>query len=377
VLIALAFALLTMAPNYSTEFFAEPGVTLGTALAILGFVVWPDRTARGALLVGVGIAIAVTFRADSILLVAPIAPALALHGHFRERRTGWPRWLFALVVPIAAAVGWTLAYDQLRFGSPFNVGYGGVYDHFGFSTPLRHGLDLLLLSPGKSLFVYAPILLAALPGLWFLWRRHGPLTIVIVLLCVARLCFVARWWTPEGGAAWGPRFLFPLCALLAIPLGAFIEHVYDLRPARRAVGIAALGCLAAAATAVQFASVAVPYDAVFHAMSYARGRPVPHKVNALRNHRYLWTFTQNHIVWNFRHLASAHWAGLYWFRHGPTVFGVAMLLIAVAACGAAIRLGFAADDCRSHPRDPGTTADYDDTGVSGTVAITKENTVVV
>jgi hypothetical protein len=377
VLIALAFALLTMAPNYSTEFFAEPGVALGTALAVWGFVVWPDRAARGALLVGVGVAIAVSFRADSLLLVAPIAPALVLHGRIRERLTGWPRWLFALVVPIAAAVAWTLAYDQLRFGSPFNVGYGGVYDHFGFSTPLLHGLHLLLLSPGKSLFLYAPILLAALPGLWFLGRRNRPLAIVIVVLCVARLCFVARWWTPQGGSAWGPRFLFPLCALLAIPLGAFIERLHDVRPARRAAGIATLGCLAAAALMVQFVSIAVPYEAVFHAMDYAHGRSLPHRVVAQRYHRYLWSFAHNHIVWNFGHLASAHWSALYWFRNGPTVFGVAMLCLGVAGCGAAIRLGFAPADSRSHPLLPVTTADYDEAVVSGTVAIANENTVVV
>ena len=87
VLIALAFALLTMAPSYSTEFFAEPGVTFGTALAVWGFVVWPQRADTGALLVGVGVAVAVVFRADSLLLVAPIVPALALHGRRREHLT--------------------------------------------------------------------------------------------------------------------------------------------------------------------------------------------------------------------------------------------------------------------------------------------------
>jgi hypothetical protein len=377
VLIALGFALLTMAPNYSTEFFAEPGVTFGTALAVWGFVVWPERAARGALLVGVGIAIAVSFRPDSMVLVAPIAPALALHGQIRERLTEWSRWLFALLVPIGAVLAWTLAYDQLRFGSPLDIGYGGVYDRRGFSTPLFHGLRLLLLSPGKSFFVYAPILLAALPGLWFLARRHRPLTIVIVVLCVVRLWFVARWWTPEGGSAWGPRFLFPLCALLVIPLGAFIEHLYAVRAARRAAGVAMLGTLAAAGLMVQFLSVAVPYDAVFHAIDFSNGVPAPHQIAHDRYQRYLWSLRHNHIVWNFDHLSSAHWAALYWFRNGPTVFGVGMLLIGVAGCGAAIRLGFSPPDQRPRTRRTTTTDPHEDGLVSGTVAIANENTVAV
>jgi hypothetical protein len=379
--VALAFALLTMAPNYSTEFFAEPGVAFGTALAVWGYVVWSEHATRGALLVGVGVAVAVLFRADSMMLVAPIVPMLALTGRVRERIPIWRRWLFALGVPIAAAIGWTLAYDQLRFGSPLSFGYNGVYDRLGFSTPLLHGLDLLLLSPGKSLFIYAPVLLAALPGLWFLARTHRALTITIVALCIVRLCFVARWWTPEGGSAWGPRFLFPMCVLLAIPLGAAVEHLHVMRPRTRVIGSAGLGVLAAAGLVVQFASVAVPYDAVFNAIGFAHELPVPHRIHAERYHEYLWGLGHNHIVWNFEHLASAHWAALYWFRNGPTVFGVVMLLVAVAGCAAAVTLACVPGGEQAVAAVPIPipipTSDYEETLVSGTVAIANEKTVVV
>ncbi len=377
VLIALAFALLTMAPNYSTEFFAEPGVAFGTALAVWGYVVWSDHATRGALLVGVGVAVAVVFRADSIMLVAPVVPMLALTGRRRERVASWRRWVFALGIPVAAAVGWTMAYDQLRFGSPLSFGYDGVYDRLGFSTPLLHGLALLLLSPGKSFFVYAPVLLAALPGLWCLRRTQRALTITIVVLCIIRLGFVARWWTPEGGSAWGPRLLFPMCVLLAIPLGAAIEQLHAMRARARAVGFAGLGCLAVAGLAVQFASVAVPYDAVFNAIGFAHHLPVPHKLHARRYHAYLWSLTQNHIAWNFEHLASAHWAALYWFRNGPTVFGVAMLLVALVGCTAAIRLAYLPREEHAVEPIPTVTPDYEEALVSGTVAIANENTVMV
>jgi hypothetical protein len=315
------------------------------------------------------------------MLVAPIVPMLALAGRLRDRIAIWRRWLFALGAPIVLAVGWTLAYDQLRFGSPLSFGYNGVYDRLGFSTPLLHGLYLLLFSPGKSFFIYAPILLAALPGLWFLGRTQRALTITIVALCIVRLCFVARWWTPEGGSAWGPRFLFPMCVLLAIPLGAAIEQLHVMRPRTRVVGIAGLGVLAAAGLAVQFASVAVPYDAVFSAIGLAHELPVPHKIHAQRYHAYLWTLSHSHVVWNYEHLVSAHWAALYWFRHGPTVFGVAMLLVAVAGCAAAVRLacvpgGEPAVVPLAIPI-PILTSDYEETLVSGTVAIANENTVVM
>jgi hypothetical protein len=351
VLSALAFALLTMAPMYSTEFFAEPGVTFGATLALYGFVEWPRESTRAGLLVGLGVAIAVVFRADSLLLVTPIVPALALHGGFRVPRAIWLRRIAGLAVPIGAAVAWTLAYDRIRFGNPLSFGYNGPYDRLGFSTPLLHGIAVLLWSPGKSLFVYSPILLVALPGLWFLARTHRPVAIAVVLLCVVRVCFVARWWTPEGGEAWGPRFLLPLCALLAIPLGAAIERLRRTDGAVRVAAVAAVCGLVAASVVVQFASVAVPYQAVFGSIFDVRSVPVPlrHATEDARYRRYIWTFGGNHVVWNLEHLASQRWADLYWFRHGPTVFGVAMLLLAAAGCVAAVVLALRFDDGMDAP----------------------------
>jgi hypothetical protein len=73
VLAALAFALLTMAPEYSAEFLSEPGITLAASLVLLGVALWPRNVMTGAALLGLGGMIAVLFRADSMLLVVPAA----------------------------------------------------------------------------------------------------------------------------------------------------------------------------------------------------------------------------------------------------------------------------------------------------------------
>jgi hypothetical protein len=44
-------------------------------------------------------------------------------------------------------------YNQVRFGNPFETGYGE--EAGAFTTPLLLGLYGLLLSPGKGLFEYA------------------------------------------------------------------------------------------------------------------------------------------------------------------------------------------------------------------------------
>ena len=233
VLAALAFALLTMAPIYSAEFFAEPGVTFGASLLILGFVVFQQRTGAGALLIGLGVAVATLFRPDSIVLLGLTVPLILLFHSRADLLATLRSWLPPLAVPIGVVVTWTLYYDFLRYRNPFQVGYSGVYDFRGFSTPLISGIALQLWSPGKSFFVYSPILLAAIPGFVLLARRRRPLAVVIAVVFALRILLYARWWTPEGGNSWGPRFLLPLCAVLAIPLGEAFEHLHEMR-ARRA-----------------------------------------------------------------------------------------------------------------------------------------------
>jgi hypothetical protein len=349
VLAALAFALLTMAPEYSAEFLSEPGITLAASLVLLGVALWPRNVMTGAALLGLGGMIAVLFRADSMLLVVPAAAAVFVARQWREdlsRRT----WILPFGIPIGLAVVWTLYYDWLRYGKPFQFGYGGAADRLGFSTPLFSGIGLQLWSPGKSFFLYAPILIAALPG--FLWLARNGVRIVVATtwLCVARILFYARWWTPIGGTfAWGPRFLMPLCAVLAVPLGATIEHIHDLKPLPRRCAIGILGALAALSAAVQIASIAVSRTDIRTDISVpirtVKGVPkaLQHGVIARRMHGYQWTFGGSHILFNLRHIRASRWSTLYWFRHGPSVFGLAMLVLAVASCAATVTVAVLAD----------------------------------
>jgi hypothetical protein len=345
VLAALAFALLTMAPQASSEFFSEPGVTFGSSLLILGLVMWLQRAKTGPPLVGIGTAVAILFRPDSIILLGPIV-LLMLAFQGRGLLATWRSWILQLAIPIGLTVAWTLYYDWLRYGKPFQVGYSGVYDTRGFSTPLMHGVALLIWSPGKSFFVYSPILIAALPGIVWLARRRWRVAIVIAAMFVLRVAFYARWWTPEGGNSWGPRFLLPLCAVLAIPLGETLERLHTMGDRARRTAVVILGALAASSVVVQLSALLVSYRDIFVGIYDFRGIPLSltHTVFAQREHRYLWTLGGNHIVWNLQHIGSRQvHSPLYWFHHGATAFGLGMVVLAAIMCAAAIATAFHSD----------------------------------
>jgi hypothetical protein len=346
ILAALAFGLLTMAPVYSAAFFAEAGVTFAAAVVMLGFALCQERLAKGALLIGLGTGFAILFRPDSIILFGPIV-LLMLCFHSRQNLAAtWRTWLPRLAIPIALAVAWTLTYDAVRYGSPFQLGYSGIYDRRGFSTPLVRGIGVLLWSPGKSFFVYSPILLAAIPGVIVLARRRAPLATVVVSIFVLRIIVYAKWWTPEGGSAWGPRFLLPLCAVLAIPLGEALEQLQTWRGRAKRVTVGLLGALAAMSAVVQLSSLLVDHHAIYRHLFDAKGIPPSRQVAVLtaRAHRTHWSLGGSQIVWNLRHIGSADGPSpLHWFAHGTTLFGVAMLAVAALTCTCAIGIAVVSD----------------------------------
>ncbi|WP_044231882.1 hypothetical protein [Chloroflexus sp. Y-396-1] len=120
-------------------------------------------------------------------------------------------WMVGLL-PGLALFGW---YNLARFATPIASGYES--EAFSFTTPLGEGLFGLLLSPGKSVFLYAPALLLALPGGIVFWRRgKRALVLIVVGLFLSHLFLYACWAHWPGGGVWGPRFLLPVVAPVII-----------------------------------------------------------------------------------------------------------------------------------------------------------------
>lgn len=233
--LAVLYGFCTFAWPYSRTFFSEPLAALLLLLAAerAHAALWfcsPSTSAETgtrrawcsvpALLVsGLAAGLLVATRVASAvalpvlllyLLLAQAAMGRNERLSLRERL-----WILACwgsgLLPGLGIVAW---YNLVRFGTPLATGYAA--EATLFTTPLLVGLHGLLLSPGKSLFLYAPPLLLALPGAWRHWQRRRGLVLLVLGLFLAHLLLYATWGEWQGGGVWGPRFLLPVVPLLLL-----------------------------------------------------------------------------------------------------------------------------------------------------------------
>ncbi len=250
---ALLFGLCTLALPYTKWLYTEPLSALalfGTAGALLRY---RDRGDFFALALAGGLAgLAVATKLTNGIAL----PAFMLYAVwvFRRgspptfRRATWAALAFGLpLAAFLAALGW---FNLVRFGNPLSTGYAAY--GMQFTTPLWEGLWGLLLSPGKSFFLYSPILLLwpfALPA--FL-RRHTAEALLCLAVSGVLLVVYALYFAWPGGACWGPRYIVPLVPFFAVGTAPALRWLWERR-ARRII----LLMLVVLSVGVQFLGVAV------------------------------------------------------------------------------------------------------------------------
>jgi hypothetical protein len=240
VAVAATYLLGTMAFNYARTFFSEPaGAALLLAALMLIIPTQAGETVgrRRILLAGLCLGAMIWFK-----------PAFAVYTPVPGLAVLWQAWQAPGLAPVkarlravlrsgllfaagpAAALLVQFGYSYIRYGDISNGWLRTGYEKEpGFSTPLLEGLGGLLLSPGKSVLLYAPALLLAPIGLWFMLRgggRAGRMTVVLIL-AESAIGFVvnATWWAWTGNFAWGPRLILPVLPLLIWPLAGLNGYI--------------------------------------------------------------------------------------------------------------------------------------------------------
>lgn len=193
---------------------------------------------RGGLAIGLAVGLATWIRTQNLLfLVVPLG--LALIDAFAQRR--------AAVTHIAGILlGFGLLFAPLMLF--WKTVYGGwlVNTYAATSAPgyfdwrAPHLVEIFF-STNRGLFVWSPIMLLALAGLWWLWQLDRRLTAALLLMFAIQVYLIAglRFWS--GAPAFGARYLSNMLMLYGLGLAALYARLRWPRWAPAAVTAAFIG----------------------------------------------------------------------------------------------------------------------------------------
>ena len=143
----------------------------------------------------------------ALFLCPPKLTLGQLRAVWRSRRA----WAFFLGASLGFAA--FVEFNLMRFGSPFTTGKEIVH-HPLVGNPILGTLGLLV-SPGKSIFLYSPPTILMLLGLRGLWRAKPAIGRAVVVMLLSHFALIACLAFYGGDWGWGPRYL-----VVTLPLGA-------------------------------------------------------------------------------------------------------------------------------------------------------------
>jgi hypothetical protein len=197
-----AYGLSTTAWHYSQDFMSEPLTTLFLLSALYFVLKVPPGSHRHYLYSGCAAGCAFLVRPASLVAI----PCYLIYIIVKERggeRTGQlfkgASFFLSGFVPFLLMY---FLYNFLRFGSIVEAGYG-----HGFTTPLWVGIVGHLFTPGKSIFLYNPILIIAVIGFYDFIKARPHEALLVGFMFLGHLILYSKWDCWMGGMCWGSRFL--------------------------------------------------------------------------------------------------------------------------------------------------------------------------
>lgn len=291
VMLTLVFGAASVAWPDAQSGLEQTQVDLFLLIAALGtwlFVRAGFRDRRWLMLAGLGVGLGTLTRYDAGLYL----PVFALYLAALRLRQGQARALLLDLAAYAAALLPCLlalaAWNYARFGSPFLT---GLHEQTLGNPPLLGILELLI-SPGKGLLWYLPLLFllpfATLP----FWRRCPRLAALCLVLVLVPLIFYANVQYWHGDPSWGPRYLYVAVPYLLLPLGELFTRWRQFRVPFKA-GIAGLIALS---FLIQVSAVSVTQWRFWYRLQVSQQRTA--NLSTWRGQPFRWGASYYHYYWN-------------------------------------------------------------------------------
>jgi hypothetical protein len=218
--------------EYSVNTYEESQIAFFTLACLWDIQRFWQRGQTGCLLLAFAMmGASLTFRLSSAVVLIPIGLVgiIVDLAQCRQRRLArLSQWVAAGVVGLGPALAASGIYNYVRFGSPMETGYVPAHEAMGgiklFSTPFLNGLGGLMVSPGKSVFLYNPVLLLSIIGFAAFWRSQRRLAIMVLAACGATVVFHSKYTFWSGDVAWGPRYLASVMGLCVLPIMPLMQR---------------------------------------------------------------------------------------------------------------------------------------------------------
>ena len=300
--LAISFAFSTFFIVYATKSFFTQPLEAFTLLAAVYFLLKarsessPRSLGAAGFFAGLGVLTKLTF-----IVNLPVLFAYVLAIPCKGRRA---RDLTVFAAPAALLSALALGYNYARFGSILKTGYWVVP---ALSTPLFVGLYGLLFSSGKSLFLYAPIVVLGIASMKAFAKSHKREMWMLLGLFTVNLLLIAKYRDWGGEGSWGPRYLTLVLPCLVLPIGALLE-TGSIAVKRMFLALSLVGLL------VQFGGVSIYYGTYYRVLGeypYRKDRTDPlflYKAHYVPNYS---------PVWGQLKMAGQNW-GKFLKREKPT-----------------------------------------------------------
>lgn len=247
-----------LASHYSEVF--QAAIVNGAVWSLARLGRSPDRRNAAQLGLFLGTLVLAKVALAPFAAVAGLAALLILlrNASAPLRLGAW--MVVAALPPLAAMMAWNL----VRFGTPLSADYGFFLVPQTLGWPRFGALFGLLLSPGRGLAWFAPLLWLAWPGARRAWREVHAVGLACASGFVATLLLYSGFTIWHGSEQWGPRYLVPMVGPLAVLVGLALEEAGGARLFRRGLLVA----LAVAGLAVNVPGLLVRYTDFFAAVPY-------------------------------------------------------------------------------------------------------------
>lgn len=296
----LGFA--TMNFHYSVSTQEQTQIALLLVLSVLLMVKYhQQRRFIYAWLFCVALGMCLIFRLASAVMIFPVYLVALLSDVFgsdQEKLSNTIRkWLLAGVLGTGGfivACGW---YNYARFGSVFESGYPlamatALSGHKMFEGKLLPTLAAMLLSPGKSIFLYNPVLLLLPVFCYRFYHKHKAVTTAISCAVIANFILYASSTAWAGDYAWSIRYQVVVLPFLILPLVELFNKSFKKLAKTVIISVIAVSCV------IQVASVVYNFNLEF----------VQNPNHHLIPGDYVWNWSQSHLLKRFDNIIQ-HIAG--------------------------------------------------------------------